>query len=143
MAAASSNTRPWPLYSAPWVPLFPPVVKPEWNIGWGPHTTGHDGMVKHPTVDDVLSKAQLRAYGFPREPSVWVKIDHAPKRDVVDLWGSQQPRGGMMRWPDCWWGPSFPDSGAPPIVGWYCRLGETILEIFPTHYMIPPKGPTA
>lgn len=72
--------------------------------------------------------------------SVWTDIKFAPKDGVVDLWGADKPGGGMRRWPDCWWGPTFPQSGRT-FQEWYCRLGNKVFRVYPTHYMLPPEPP--
>lgn len=70
---------------------------------------------------------------------VWVPIEHAPKDQVIDLWGSETERGGCRRWPDCWWSGTFQFQLEP--AGWYCRLGGAAFRIWPTHFMEIPEGP--
>ena len=97
--------------------------------------------------------------------AVWTEIQFAPKDGtLVDLWGADQTertsRSLMMshdiymrRWPACQWSPrvrmlsgllmNLPD-------GWYFKtrlhsrrddIEEDWRRIYPTHYMLPPKGP--
>jgi hypothetical protein len=72
--------------------------------------------------------------------SDWIKIEAVLKYEVVDLWASEQPGGGCRRWPDCWWGPSFPQPKCTT-EDWYCRLGSEVFRVYPTHFMFPPPPP--
>jgi hypothetical protein len=65
---------------------------------------------------------------------MWIRIERAPKDGVIDLWGSEKPNGMKRRWPDCWWGPTFPQGGRT-LANWYCRLGTKVFRVYPTHYM--------
>lgn len=70
---------------------------------------------------------------------VWVSIEHAPKDQIVDLWGSKTEDDERCRWPDCWWSGTFQFQELPD--GWYCRLGGAPFRIWATHFMEIPEGP--